>query len=149
MFKIKNMKRNISIFVVILLFLPSIIFAHPGRTDSSGCHTCRTNCPSWGLSYGEYHCHRAKGITPQPVEPIRSNRVEEGIGHTTPAPDYKTPNLDAEPKTNDIDVLGKDSSQEFVEEVDKDKDSDGGAWVLLWVLLAGGVGYIIAKMRKR
>lgn len=31
--------------------------AHPGRTDSSGGHTCRTNCGSWGLEYGEYHHH--------------------------------------------------------------------------------------------
>lgn len=31
--------------------------AHPGRTDSSGCHTCRTNCASWGLRNGAYHCH--------------------------------------------------------------------------------------------
>lgn len=36
------------------------VSAHPGNTDSSGCHTCRTNCPSWGLSYGEYHCHNSK-----------------------------------------------------------------------------------------
>lgn len=34
-----------------------LVSAHPGRTDSSGCHTCRTNCERWGLSYGEYHCH--------------------------------------------------------------------------------------------
>jgi len=44
-----------------LLILASVlstsIYAHSGRTDSSGCHTCRTNCPSYGLSYGEYHCH--------------------------------------------------------------------------------------------
>lgn len=31
--------------------------AHPGRTDSSGCHTCRTNCSKWGLRSGQYHCH--------------------------------------------------------------------------------------------
>jgi cell division protein FtsN len=31
--------------------------AHPGRTDSSGGHTCRTNCEDWGLNYGEYHSH--------------------------------------------------------------------------------------------
>lgn len=36
------------------------LYAHPGNTDSYGCHTCRTNCPSWGLSYGEYHCHTPK-----------------------------------------------------------------------------------------
>ena len=35
--------------------------AHPGRTDGSGCHTCRTNCEKWGLSYGEYHCHNGGG----------------------------------------------------------------------------------------
>ena len=33
------------------------IGAHPGRTDSRGCHTCRTNCAKYGLRTGEYHCH--------------------------------------------------------------------------------------------
>jgi hypothetical protein len=42
----------------------NIVYAHPGNTDSAGCHTCRTNCPSWGLSYGEYHCHTPKYTTP-------------------------------------------------------------------------------------
>jgi hypothetical protein len=43
--------------LVISLILPLSVFAHPGRTDANGCHTCRTNCESWGLKYGEYHCH--------------------------------------------------------------------------------------------
>lgn len=43
--------------VIIYLSLVKNIHAHPGRTDSSGCHTCKTNCDSWGLNYGEYHCH--------------------------------------------------------------------------------------------
>lgn len=43
--------------LVILLILPLSVFGHPGRTDVNGCHTCRTNCESWGLKYGEYHCH--------------------------------------------------------------------------------------------
>lgn len=34
--------------------------AHPGRTDSRGGHTCRTNCESYGFRYGEYHLHRAR-----------------------------------------------------------------------------------------
>lgn len=33
------------------------VYGHPGRTDSKGCHTCRTNCAKWGLSTGQYHCH--------------------------------------------------------------------------------------------
>ena len=71
------------------LFYFSPAQAHPGRTDSSGCHTCRTNCSKWGLSVGEYHCHRAKAI-PQPKEPIKSRFSETG-GYTTPAPEYKQP----------------------------------------------------------
>ena len=41
----------------IMLLTSSNVYAHPGRTDSDGCHTCWTNCDKWGLSYGEYHCH--------------------------------------------------------------------------------------------
>lgn len=41
--------------------------AHSGRTDAYGCHTCKTNCPSYGLSYGEYHCHNAPAIAPKPT----------------------------------------------------------------------------------
>jgi len=52
----KSVKFIILLFCFGFLFV-KISWAHPGRTDSSGCHTCRTNCPGWGLSYGEYHCH--------------------------------------------------------------------------------------------
>lgn len=46
------------ILLIMLLSVPiSFVFAHPGRTDSRGCHTCRTNCAKWGLSNGQYHCH--------------------------------------------------------------------------------------------
>ncbi|MFT4415331.1 YHYH domain-containing protein [Fredinandcohnia humi] len=57
------MKNVLSIFfstfiVFTLLFSNGVnVSAHPGRTDSSGGHTCRTNCPSWGLDWGEYHYH--------------------------------------------------------------------------------------------
>lgn len=84
------MKKIIFTLIIITLTIPSVSFAHPGRTDSSGCHTCRTNCSSWGLSTGEYHCHRSKGVT-QPTEPVRSIRNENGVGTTVPAPEYKIP----------------------------------------------------------
>lgn len=35
-------------------------YVHPGRTDRSGCHTCRTNCSRWGLRSGQRHCHRPR-----------------------------------------------------------------------------------------
>lgn len=56
--KIKSKKILIAVLSLVL-FGGKIdtIQAHPGRTDASGCHVCRTNCEKWGLSYGEYHCH--------------------------------------------------------------------------------------------
>ncbi|RXZ82549.1 copper amine oxidase N-terminal domain-containing protein [Paenibacillaceae bacterium] len=53
-------KRIIASSVAMLLLLSSAsasVSAHPGRTDSSGGHTCRTNCAKWGLEQGEYHYH--------------------------------------------------------------------------------------------
>jgi hypothetical protein len=88
------LRGNLLLLIVITIlsfsFGPTATFAHPGRTDSAGCHTCRTNCPNWGLSYGEYHCHRSKGL-PQPKEPIKSHLNKSGAGYTEPAPEYKTP----------------------------------------------------------
>ncbi len=64
--------------------------AHPGRTNSSGCHTCRTNCSKWGLRYGQYHCHgtqrrsgssrvkpRPPAPPPPPPAPVRILRGEK------------------------------------------------------------------------
>lgn len=84
------MKTIIQILIISFLIIPNFSFAHPGRTDSSGCHTCRTNCSNWGLSTGEYHCHNAKAL-PQPEEPIKSTYGENGTGYTTLAPEYKIP----------------------------------------------------------
>lgn len=83
--------RKYLFLLLALVFIPiSFAFAHPGNTDSSGCHTCRTNCSSWGLSTGEYHCHNAK-TTPQPVKPVKSTYGANGTGYTTLAPEYKQP----------------------------------------------------------
>jgi len=41
----------------VVLCLPLLVHAHPGRTASDGCHYCRTNCDRWGEVYGERHCH--------------------------------------------------------------------------------------------
>lgn len=69
------MRPTIVFFQFFALFITGIVFfvplaqAHPGRTDSSGCHTCKTNCTEkWGLSYGEYHCHNAPKSTPSPTK---------------------------------------------------------------------------------
>lgn len=48
---------NLLIIVGIILSVCGTTYAHPGRTDSSGGHTCYTNCEYYGLEYGEYHYH--------------------------------------------------------------------------------------------
>jgi hypothetical protein len=59
------MKKLFGIAVVVVTLLcfgaVGITEAHPGRTDGSGGHTCRTNCESWGLGYSEYHYHGGGG----------------------------------------------------------------------------------------
>jgi len=50
-------KRIVYITIIIWILSVSTTFAHPGGTDSSGGHTCRTNCEDWRLDYGEYHYH--------------------------------------------------------------------------------------------
>lgn len=49
--------------IVCILCLPLNTLAHPGRLDGKGCHTCKTNCASWGLVDYEYHCHSGDTYT--------------------------------------------------------------------------------------
>ncbi len=159
------MKKFIFLVIIVLLFIPSITFSHSGRTDSAGCHTCRTNCTSWGLSTGEYHCHRAKSTAPQPKEPVTSHKVEGGVGYTEPEPEYKTPVTKTAP-TSIIPILKNEVKKEDVSEskipiaqpepkvagtkVENNSTNEDGENLLIGILLmvfAGG-GYLIAKIRK-
>ena len=90
-----------AILFSLVIISPLPLYAHPGRTESSGCHTCKTNCTNWGLSYGEYHCHNSKGLT-QPIEPVKSTYGENGTGYTSPAPQYKPTNDLVPATTNTI-----------------------------------------------
>ena len=109
------MKTRIYILATILFasfFLGmKTTLAHPGRTDAFGCHTCRTNCPSWGLSYGEYHCHRAKAL-PQPEPPIRSRYGANGTGSTQPAPEYNKPSVSTPRSTSESRTTPRETSQQ-------------------------------------
>jgi len=95
---------KVSLLAIVIIagfsIVPAVVLAHPGRTDASGCHTCRTNCSSWGLSSGEYHCHRAKAL-PQPKPPIKSKFGEGGTGYTQPAPEYENPSVSTPKNTNE------------------------------------------------
>ncbi|MEK4931389.1 MULTISPECIES: YHYH domain-containing protein [Bacillus] len=67
----QQVKRLLLTTSVALLVAPISAYAHPGRTDANGGHTCRTNCEKWGLQYGEYHYH---------------NKPASSSGATSPAP---------------------------------------------------------------
>lgn len=55
------MKKIITLITAILVVgSGNVGFAHPGRTDAKGGHTCWTKCKEWGLKYGEYHLHEKK-----------------------------------------------------------------------------------------
>lgn len=59
----KKVKKIVFIIFIIIILIDFNVYAHPGRTDSNGCHTCRTNCEKWGLSYGQYHCHNGSSTS--------------------------------------------------------------------------------------
>ena len=70
------MKKPLLLLVLLFFFSGGIVEAHPGRTDASGGHTCRTNCDSWGLKYGEYHYHG--GSAPVQSAPVvQQNLVQQ------------------------------------------------------------------------
>lgn len=48
-------------FIFTLFLAAEPVKSHPGNTDRNGGHTCKTNCESWNLSYGEYHYHGGDG----------------------------------------------------------------------------------------
>jgi hypothetical protein len=47
------------LLLLTILLIPFTTFAHPGRTDAKGGHTCKTNCTSWSLKDGQYHLHNS------------------------------------------------------------------------------------------
>src|SRR3989344_2601640 len=53
------------IFICFISLAPTLVWSHPGRTSSDGCHYCRTNCGSWGVPWNERHCHGGNSSTSQ------------------------------------------------------------------------------------
>jgi hypothetical protein len=154
-------KKILTSCLLFSLLLPFLTNAHPGRTDSRGCHTCRTNCASWGLSSGEYHCHRSKGL-PQPKEPVTSTKNEGGIGSTVPAPEYKTPKTEntnklieksIEEKTpvnnNETNNKPVPAVTKTKSDVKKEAENDNTGAVWFWTTLIGTGTYLIGKKKGK
>lgn len=85
-------KKLTSLFLLLALivsFIPAGADAHPGRTDSKGGHTCRTNCAKWGLEDGEYHYHNSDGTIK------RTNTTNEAKSTTTQKKETPTKKTDS------------------------------------------------------
>ncbi|GEL05472.1 YHYH domain-containing protein [Rummeliibacillus stabekisii] len=92
MFKSKIM---LTAFLCSLVFvLPLSVSAHPGRTDSNGGHTCRTNCEKWGLEYGEYHYHNGGGSN----SGSSGSHSNSTSSNTTPSSKINQPVSEPKPK---------------------------------------------------
>ncbi len=68
----QQVKKLLLTTSVALLVAPISAYAHPGRTDANGGHTCRTNCEKWGLQYGEYHYHNKPASSSGAMDPAPS-----------------------------------------------------------------------------
>lgn len=44
-------------WIIALLAVPTVAFAHSGGTDTRGGHFCKTDCERYGYEYGQYHFH--------------------------------------------------------------------------------------------
>lgn len=64
------MKKIVLLFIIVMM--PAVAWAHPGKTDSIGGHKCIKGCENWGLFYGEYHLHDKDG---KPIRVARKTRV--------------------------------------------------------------------------
>lgn len=153
------MKFGGAVLALCIWLIGQPVFAHPGRTDSVGCHTCRTNCASWGLSSGEYHCHNAKA-TPQPEEPIHSRYGEDGTGYTEPAPEYEyqppvttTPTPAPIVNTSAVQPTSENSDNTNQDGVvlgaSDTNDGSGGGWVVATFVGVGAAGWWAVRHRMR
>lgn len=139
-------KLSLGLLLFLLILVASPVQAHPGRTDSSGCHTCRTNCPDWGLSYGEYHCHGGGSVEEEVVnteqyytQPTSSTQyypTSEPLPTDTPEPTE----IILPPTDIPIPTVVQQSSQE--------SESDSGSTLLGTAILGGG-GYWWYKRKQK
>ena len=165
------MIRVFIITLVLAISLPISVSAHPGRTDSKGCHTCKTDCENWGLEYGEYHCHSGDTYTnsagavyyedgtlltpaPQP-DPV----VIDELPPSEPAPASK-PIVIPETSTNNSPQDDTTVLENVIDEIEAQDDIDEyesedvpwtvGATIMLIIMLAivGGIIYGIYKLVK-
>lgn len=138
---------SIAILLSLFLFTGSAS-AHPGRTDSSGGHTCRTNCESWGLDQGEYHYHGGYEAPEVEEEYVAPKQEVQYI-----APVQEEENIVPLEEATEVEETTDESAPEIVESaaepvVASESSGDNSGAVLLGLAVAGGLSYVGWKKLK-
>lgn len=110
-----NMKKYISILIVLCSLTWIIAFAHPGRTDSNGGHWVRKE--GWGYEVGTYHYHN-DGANENTYTPAAI---------TTQPPTSESPpvNSEAEAKGYDVEeAIRKAKERKKAEEENKEESEE-------------------------
>jgi hypothetical protein len=104
------MRGFVGVMLIGILFLPSLVLGHPGKTDRRGGHACRKDCSEWDLYVGEYHLHE------EDFKPVRTD--ENMRSKTTPTPNLtaatdeaKPPALPTGPANNLMNVPAEDKRE--------------------------------------
>lgn len=149
--------------------MASTAVAHPGRTDSYGGHTCRTNCSKWGLSSDEYHKHSADGSytnsteqafdksgalvgSSTAVKPAATVAPAQNIApQEIPTQQRAAPTPSEEPSPSPTPTPTSVRDVQAIESPSKKADeSSGGSGVLITTIILavlGGGGYYLIKRR--
>jgi len=93
------MRGFVGIILVGILFFPSLVLSHPGKTDRQGGHACRKDCSEWDLYSGEYHLHDEN------YQPVRTEEKTRPKTPSTPEQkaggnEAKSRELPPEPESN-------------------------------------------------
>ncbi len=147
-----------TLLILSLLFYISVspIEAHPGGTDGSGGHRCRTNCEEWGLGSGEYHHHNPDGsvkrVESAPVATTAPVKQFAPINTTAPSriptrAVTNTPTPTAEPTDEPTNTPSPKEPTPTIAVQGASEDSGGGGVVAMALL--GGLGYLGYRRFKK
>lgn len=129
---------KILLFTVLFLGLYQLpALAHPGNTQSDGCHYCRTNCAKWGEVQGARHCHNAKiNYTPP--------------SYTAPSytpPTYSPPAYTPPPENTQVKYPETKGESTYTQTYEPTSDTDD-SW-LIGLLFFGGLAAIPLFAKKK
>ncbi len=134
-----NKLKKVLIVVLFILIIPTLVFAHPGRTDRNGGH--------WDHSTGTYHYHNDGSSSSSGKYTFsNSSNVDDDTDETTEELNSKINSLETQLKEKE-NIIGNlfDSSNEKDKKIDEleAKISDMWFWFFIIVIASMIIFYNI------